>query len=296
MRLNQGYRYRHVLSPDSLGHTALSYLVGAFAHSNQSEWQARFQAGEILLDDKLANGSESLQPGKIIVWNRPGWLEEETPQNYSVVYRDEHLLVVDKPSGLPTIPGAGFYLNTLLEIVRNDFPAARALHRLGRATSGLVLFALDTHTASAIQRNWSQIHKQYQALGGLVASQDVYDIQTPIGPCDHPRLGKVYAASSTGKCARSIARVIQRRLDSTLFEVDLHTGRPHQIRIHLASIGHPLVGDPLYAAGGQPKLEQPALPGDAGYWLHAKRVILQHPITGQQFDLTSPLPEILRTD
>ncbi len=108
----------------------------------------------------------------------------------------------------------------------------------------------------------------------------------------HPRLGKVHAASSEGKPARSVARPVERRIDSTVFEVDLHTGRPHQIRIHLATIGHPLVGDPLYASGGKPRAVEPGLPGDAGYFLHAKRLVLLHPTSGQQLDIKSPLPEI----
>ena len=296
MTLNNGYQYRHVLGPEAIGHSVLSYLAEHFSHSNLVEWQGRIEAGEILLDDKTTLGSEPLRPGCVLVWNRPGWIEEETPQAYGEIYRDQHLLVVDKPSGLPTIPGGGFYLNTLLSLVHAVDPEARPLHRLGRATSGLVLFALDAPTAATLSRNWPQVRKQYQALASGVASQDTYGIQAPIGPIAHPRLGTVHAASPAGKPSRSLARTLQRRENTTLFEVDLLTGRPHQIRIHLACIGHPLAGDPLYAAGGQPKLDQPGLPGDAGYWLHAKRLTFEHPASGQQLDLTAPLPGILRDD
>jgi 23S rRNA pseudouridine1911/1915/1917 synthase len=72
------------------------------------------------------------------------------------------------------------------------------------------------------------------------------------------------------------------------------TGRPHQIRIHLASIGHPLVGDPLYAAGGVPKPVGPGLPGDTGYFLHAKRLTFEHPMSGEQLDLSAPIPKLMR--
>ena len=296
MPLNHGYRYRQVLGPEAVGHTVLSYLARHFTHSREDEWQDRIAAGEVLLDDRVANGQEPLRAGTALVWNRPGWVEEETPQTYGVIFRDEHLLVVDKPSGLPTIPGGGFYQNTLLSLVQSECPEARPLHRLGRATSGLVLFALTPQVAATLSRNWPQVRKQYQALSCGVASQETYDIQVPIGPQAHPRLGQVHAASATGKPARSIARVLQRRATTTVFEVDLLTGRPHQIRIHLASIGHPLEGDPLYATGGLPRLDQPGLPGDAGYWLHAQRVVFEHPVTGERLDLTAPLPEILRCD
>ncbi len=102
------------------------------------------------------------------------------------------------------------------------------------------------------------VKKYYHAQSEGVAVQDHYDIQVKIGPVPHPRLGTVYAVSHEGKAAQSIARVMDRGDASTLFEVELVTGRPHQIRIHLASIDHPLIGDPLYGRGGVP------LPTDPG--------------------------------
>jgi 23S rRNA pseudouridine1911/1915/1917 synthase len=88
----------------------------------------------------------------------------------------------------------------------------------------------------------------------------------------------------------SLAKVISRNPSTTTFEVRLHSGRPHQIRIHLASIGHPLVGDPLYGLNGQPLENFPGLPGDGGYFLHAQFLIFRHPITGEEIDLEATLP------
>ncbi|MDX2004062.1 MAG: RluA family pseudouridine synthase [Meiothermus sp.] len=293
MKLNRGYRYRKELDSSALGHNTLSYLAAHYPHSSAPQWQERLNRGEVWLDGRAATGDEPLRPGQILDWNRPGWLEQPTPQEFGVVYQDEALLAVHKPGGLPTLPGAGFFANTLLSLVQAQFPAAIPLHRLGRATSGLVLFALNPGVASRLQQGWPLVHKQYQALGSGIAALDAYDIQAPIGKVAHPRLGWVYGALETGKPSRSVARTLERRHDSTVFEVDLHTGRPHQIRIHLAYIGHPLLGDPLYEAGGQP-LEQPGLPGDAGYWLHAKRLVLQHPVSGERLEVEAELPEVLR--
>lgn len=291
--LNQGYSYRHVLRPAAKHCSILAYLARHFSHSTEADWTARLEAGEILLDGKTAHGQEILRPGAILTWNRPGWIEAATPQSYDVIFQDEHLVVVAKPSGLPTIPGAGFYRNTLLTLVQAEFPAARPLHRLGRATSGLVLFALTSQAASIVSRRWPHVQKQYLALASGVAAHEEYDIRAPIGQQNHPRLGRVHAAGSSGKPAHSIARTLQRRVDSTLFEVDLLTGRPHQIRIHLAFIGHPLVGDPLYAVGGISRADSPGLPGEGGYWLHARRLVFDHPISGMRVDLTAPAPEPL---
>jgi len=296
MSLNDGYCYRHVLDQGAAGQTTLAYLVRRFPHSTEAQWMARLEAGEVVLDERSAQGGERLKPGSVLLWNRPGWIEEETPQTYEVIYCDDDLLVVDKPSGLPTLPGGGFYKNTLLSLVQADFAEARPVHRLGRGTSGLVIFARNTRSASALSQGWPEVRKQYRALSRGVASQDEYEIRVPIGPQPHPRLGQVHAASVTGKPAHSVARVRVRRESTTLFDVDLLTGRPHQIRIHLAAIGHPLEGDPLYAPGGLPRDDQPGLPGDSGYWLHARRLRLVHPVTGEALELTAGLPEILKDE
>jgi 23S rRNA pseudouridine1911/1915/1917 synthase len=107
---------------------------------------------------------------------------------------------------------------------------------------------------------------------------DTYEFVTPIDLVSHPRRGQVWAANPSGKPSESLAKVISRNPGTTAFEVSLYSGRPHQIRIHLASIGHPLVGDPLYGFAGQP-LEN--LPGDGGYFLHAQILRFQHPATGE---------------
>jgi 23S rRNA pseudouridine1911/1915/1917 synthase len=116
------------------------------------------------------------------------------------------------------------------------------------------------------------------------------EILTPISLVPHPRIGSVWAANPGGKPSKSLAKVVSRTTSTTTFEVRLCSGRAHQIRIHLASIGHPLVGDPLYDVTGQPLEHHPGLPGDGGYLLHAQSLKFPHPITGEQIHLEAPLP------
>ncbi|MGB6831360.1 MAG: pseudouridine synthase, partial [Terracidiphilus sp.] len=214
------------------------------------------------------------------------------PLHFEFLFDDPHLLAVSKPSGLPTLPGAGFMENTLLRLVQKHIPTANPVHRLGRATSGIVLFAKTPRAASNLTANWNtpKTQKIYRALAQNIAQHDAYEILTPIGLVPHPLIGSVWAANPSGKPSKSMAKVISRTTSTTTFEVSLNSGRPHQIRIHLASIGHPLVGDPLYGSTGQPLENLPGLPGDGGYFLHAQFLKFHHPITGEQINLEAALP------
>ena len=296
--LNRGYAYTTIIHNRYHGQTLLRHLASLYPHSSPQVWQQNLNNGEVTLDGVTAIGSESLTSGQTLVWNRPPWIEPDAPQHFGVLFDDTDLLAVNKPSGLPTLPGGGFLENTLLRLVQKQTPNANPVHRLGRGTSGIVLFAKTPQAAANLAASWNtpKIQKIYRALAQNIAQHDAYEILTPIGLVPHPRLGQVWAAKSDGKPSKSLARVISRRASTTAnagtttFEVNLHSGRPHQIRIHLASIGHPLVGDPLYGLGGQPLENLPGLPGDGGYFLHAQFLKFQHPITGEQIHLEAALP------
>ena len=293
--LNRGYVYRTIISSEWHGRSLLSHLAGVYSHSTREAWQQRLTDGEVTLDAVRATGNELVTAGQCLVWARPPWVEEETPRHFEVLFEDDHLLAVNKPSGLPTLPAGGFLENTLLRLVQARTPTANPVHRLGRGTSGIVLFAKTSQAASHLFAHWNtpKIQKIYRAVSQNVASHDAYEILTPIGLVPHPLIGSVWAANPSGKASKSLAKVISRTTSTTTFEVSLHSGRPHQIRIHLASIGHPLVGDPLYGLTGQPLENLPGLPGDGGYFLHAQYLKFHHPITGEPIALEAALPSAL---
>jgi 23S rRNA pseudouridine1911/1915/1917 synthase len=297
---NRGYAYTTIIGGKYHGQTLLSHLAGLYLHSTPQAWQQKLNNGEVTLNGVTATGSESVTSGQTLVWNRPPWIEPDSPRHFEVLFEDPHLLAVNKPSGLPTLPGGGFLENTLLRLVQKQTPSANPVHRLGRATSGIVLFAKTPQAAAHLFANWNtpKIQKIYRALAQNIAQHDAYEILTPIGLVPHPLIGSVWAANPSGKPSKSLAKVISRSVanaaagSTTTFEVSLNSGRPHQIRIHLASIGHPLVGDPLYGSAGQPLEILPGLPGDGGYFLHAQYLKFHHPFTGVQINLEAALPSV----
>ena len=293
--MNAGFEYREEVGEEAAGRTALAWLSQRYRHSTEATWRERLAEGEVRLDGAVALAMDVLRPGQVLVWRRPPWEESAVPLGFAILHRDEHLLAVAKPRGLPSVPNGGFLEHTLLSQVRRLHPEAVPMHRLGRGTSGLVLFARTDLARRAVALEWrrGRVEKEYRALVSGRPALETFTIDTPIGLVAHPRLGHVYAASPSGKPAVSHVRVLALRGENALVAVTIPTGRPHQIRIHLAAAGHPLVGDPLYVEGGVPGPD-PGLPGEGGYRLHAHRLALAHPATGRRIELECPLPPELR--
>ena len=292
--MNQGFTYRGILGPRDAGRTLLAHLCARYAHSTEAEWRGHIASGRVTLDGAVADEDVPLRAGQTLAWARPPWEEPEAPLDFEVLHEDTDLLVVAKPSGLPTLPGAQFLEHTLLHQVRLRFPGASPVHRLGRGTSGIVAFARTPEAGRVLADDLRahRLSKVYRALVEGVPAREAFTIETPIGPVPHPVLGTVHAASASGKAARSQVAVLGPREGGSLVEVRIETGRPHQIRIHMAACGHPLLGDPLYLAGGG--VREGAVPGDLGYLLHAARLTLQHPRTGDRLDIRCEPPARLR--
>jgi 23S rRNA pseudouridine1911/1915/1917 synthase len=274
----------------------LAYLSHRYRHSSPTEWEARIASGHVLIDGLPAHAESVLRAGCQVVWQRPPWIEPDAPKSFSVLSEDDDLIAVNKPAGLPTLPGANFLQSTLLYLVQSYAPDAAPLHRLGRWTSGIVLCARNHAARTELMRQWSanEVGKVYRALANGNPDWDEQTISAPIGPVPHTLLGSIHAATQKGKSALTYVTVIERRVDSFLCNVRIATGRPHQIRIHLAASGHPLVGDPLYSAGGLPLPDTRALPGDPGYHLHAAELSFRHPVTRRDVVIDCEPPSLLR--
>jgi len=209
----------------------------------------------------------------------------------AVVYEDEALIVIDKPAGLVVHPGSGNWDGTLLNALLQHAPAlaevprAGIVHRLDKDTSGLLVVAktLTAQTDLVRQLQARSVFREYAAVAhGRVARDG--SVEAPIGR--HPVSRIRMAVVAAGKPAVTHYRVVARYADATLLHCRLETGRTHQIRVHLASIGHPLIGDPVY--GGRPgRANARALPRQA---LHARKLGLVHPVKAREMIWESPLP------
>ncbi len=296
--LNGGHCHLDQIGAADAGRTVAEYLAGRYPLASRAEWLRRISSGQVQLDERPAGPDDPLKAGQRLSWMRPPWREPEVPLATAILYEDANLLAVAKPSGLPTLPGGGeFQDHTLLALVRRRHPEASPMHRLGRGTSGVVLFAPTAQARKPLQAAFQETstRKVYRALCSGHPHLDAFEITAPIGEVPHAPLGYLHAHHPEGRPSLSRVTVLERRHEASLLDVEILTGRPHQIRIHLAWAGHPLVGDPLYGPGGLPLPGTKALPGDPGYWLHAHRLDLVHPCTGQPIALVCQAPPVLRT-
>ncbi len=268
---------------------ALARALPQYSRARLKTW---IDAHRVTLDGHAAAPTSRVHGGEQVVVHAESDPRESAflPQAIalSIVGEDDALLVVDKPAGLVVHPGSGNWDGTLLNALLHyapqlaGVPRAGIVHRLDKCTSGLLVVAktLTAQTALVRQLQARTVTRQYLALAaGDIARGDTID--APIGR--HPTRRTTMAIVATGKPARTHFAVLERFGVATLLRCRLETGRTHQIRVHLASLGHPLVGDPAYGRKGPVPFSRQAL--------HAARLAFVHPLTGQACAWESPLPQ-----
>ncbi|SPE39217.1 Uncharacterized RNA pseudouridine synthase YlyB [Candidatus Sulfopaludibacter sp. SbA3] len=270
-----------------------------FAEFSRSRIQEWIRAGRVQVNGGTARAAYLVRAGDAIhaePADPPALhaVAEDIP--LTILYEDDDLVAIDKPAGMVVHAGAGVHSGTLVNALLHRFQALSGVggalrpgivHGLDRFTSGVLLVAKNdaAHQRLAAQFSHRQVEKVYLAMVHGEVKQEQGRIERPIAR-DPVHRTRMTARLDEGRAAWSEYRVLRRFPQFTLLEVRIGTGRTHQIRVHLSSIGHPVVGDTLYGAParieGRPPLGR--------YFLHAHRIRFQHPSTGAEIVLTSPLP------
>ena len=292
---------------------AMAVLFQDFSRSRLQQW---IREGQVQVDSQVMRPKDKVYAGQQVTLQATlapegDWEAQDIP--LPIVYEDAHLLVINKPAGLVVHPAAGNASGTMLNALLHhapqleNLPRAGIVHRLDKETSGLLVVAKDltTHKELVAQLQAREFEREYQAIVvGVMTAGGTVD--APLGR--HPVQRKRMAVVERGKPAVTHYRVLERFRAHSLIRVNLETGRTHQIRVHMAYVHYPLVGDPVY--GGRLKLPRgctselaEALRQFRRQALHAARLGIVHPHTGEHLTWQAPLPadmqallETLRAD
>jgi 23S rRNA pseudouridine1911/1915/1917 synthase len=280
-------------TPDDAGARLDAFLAAPLG--SRARAQRLIEAGAVLVDGRAAPKRHRLAAGELVTVDEPPPAPPaaEPPPSFAVPYRDEHLLVVDKPAGVVVHPARGHHSGTLSQalagVAAGGEDAARAgiVHRLDRDTSGLLVVARSEAVHRAL-RNALQARAITREYVALVEGRPPARSGTIDAPVGRDRRVRTRMSTDTDEPRAAITHFeIDRALPrTTLLRVRLETGRTHQIRAHLRAIDHPVVGDPEYGTAGRLGLER--------QFLHAARLAFDHPVTGERVDVSSPLPDDLR--
>jgi len=277
----------------------LAKLLPEYSRSRLQGWIA---AGQASLNGATATAKQKVWGGEAVTVQPQAHPAEQPYQAediaLDIVHEDEALLVVDKPAGLVVHPGSGNWEGTLLNALLHhapqlaEVPRAGIVHRLDKDTSGLLVVAktLTAQTALVRQLQARSVKREYLALAwGELRHGGKVDAAIDRHPTQRVKMAVV----ENGKPAITHYQIEEKFPSCTLLRCRLETGRTHQIRVHLASIGHPLVGDSVYLKGAQkcvPQLRD-LLRGFPRQALHATRLALEHPLSGEIMEWHAPLPQ-----
>lgn len=274
------------------------FLTENMEGQSRSYLQKLLKEGSVFVGEKTAKSNYKVRTGDNVALQLPDPVEPEVracEMNLDILYEDEDVILINKPKNMVVHPSAGHDDDTLVNGLMyhcqghlsgiNGVMRPGIVHRIDKDTTGvLVVCKNDTaHNSLAEQLKVHSITRRYRAITHGVIKEDEGCIDAPIGRNEKDRL-KMAINEKNGKRAVTHYRVLERFRDFTYIECQLETGRTHQIRVHMSSIGHPLLGDPLYGPAKCPY----ALEGQT---LHAAVLGFIHPRTGEYVEFTAPLPD-----
>jgi 23S rRNA pseudouridine1911/1915/1917 synthase len=299
------------VSDEVAGSRLDSFLASVIYNVSRTKLQRAIDDGDVLVNNRVVKPSYRLRRGDEVEVDLPEpppveLLPEAIPLN--VVYEDDDLVVIDKPAGMVVHPGAGVQSGTLANALLYHFNQLSGspgtvrpgiVHRLDKETSGLLVVAKNdpAHERLSDAFRLRRVLKLYVALVYGHVKPERGEIDARIGRSPHNRTRMAVLKGKAGRSAHTTYEVEKRYGSLTLLRVQIGTGRTHQIRVHLAHLGHPVVGDGAYGQGRENSIRESALrqriKALGRHFLHAQRLAFEHPRTGKPMEFTSPLPEEL---
>ena len=297
------------ISAKDQGRRIDQFLSETNLHLSRSQAKKLIEEGTILLNNQKTKPSAHIKSGDLISGRLPKpeplSLEPE-PLPLPILYEDSSIIVIDKPAGMVVHPAAGNTSGTLVNALLhhckdlagiNGVLRPGIVHRLDRETSGVMVVAKDDEAFHQLARQFKNrlVEKVYLAVAHGIFKQDEGLIDTPIGR--HPVQRKQMSTRTRkGKTAMTRWKVLERFGPLAFLEIYPQTGRTHQIRVHLSSLGHPILGDPLYGKKGKPGSIQDAILRECvkrmnRQALHAHRLGFNHPRTGDKVQFVAPIPQ-----
>lgn len=288
-----------------------SFLASQLRDLSRTRIQHSIADGDILVNERVVKPSYRLRDGDQIEIDLPEPPPVEIvpePIPLDIVYEDDDLIVVNKPAGMVVHPGAGidsgtlvhalvYHFKSLSETAGNTRPGI--VHRLDKETSGLLVVAKNNKAHERLAESFHNrdVFKLYNALVYGQVSTDRGEIDARIGRSLHNRTRMSVLRGGAGRAAHTIFEVVKRYQEFTLLDVQIKTGRTHQIRVHLAHIGHPVVGDATYGGGRENSIRDATnkrvLRLLKRQFLHSAELAFDHPRTGARLEFTAPLPREL---
>ena len=280
--------FRNEVGPQFDGWSVLRFYSSRYRHSPRTRWRSWIEEGRIRLNGKPAHADDLLTSGDVLIFYREERPEPPVDPGYQVIHEDDHVIVVDKPAGLPVMPSGVFFRNTLLHMLRSEREGVtiHPAHRLDIGTTGLVIFTKTREAAGLLARAFRErrVTKEYRAiLSGCLEREETVNV--PTGRTHDPARRFSYGVTVSGKESLTIFTPLEcfTQHDLTLVKAVPRTGRVHQIRIHAAHIGHPVLGDSLYGE----RLPYGSVAGGR-LALHSSVIEFPHPLGDKQFESTPP--------
>jgi len=281
---------------DDIGARLDRYIADNLPDLSRGTVQQLIESGHVLVDEQQRKPKFRVTPGEVVTIEIPPPLEDEIQPDaipLEIIYEDADIIVIDKPAGMVVHPAPGHPRGTLANALVHHVPGIAVggsrrpgiVHRLDKDTSGLIVAAKTDRGRTALVARWADksVEKTYLALVWGTVEEESATIDAPIGR--DPKNRQRMAVVRSGREAVTHFRVVERFVDASLLEVNIDTGRTHQIRVHLAFAGHPVVGDAIYG----PASKSSVAPRQ---FLHASQLGIALP-NGERAHYSSPLPQDL---